>query len=112
LIRPDEKSTNANSPQIISLRHQDFGSEHSFKVASSTAGLLSARTNVYDTIENGLDVQGEINGEEATGVGQILTGNTGNSNTDGLAIRYTGEALPSQPNPPDLPQPETAMNQT
>ena len=67
--------------------------EHSFKVASSTAGLLSARTNVYDTIENGLDVQGEINGEEATGKGQILTGNVGNSNTDGLAIRYTGEAL-------------------
>ena len=53
LIRPDEKSTNANAPQIISLRHQEFGSEHSFKVASSTAGLLSERTNVYDTIENG-----------------------------------------------------------
>ena len=112
LIRPDEKSTNANAPQIISLRHQEFGSEHSFKVASATAGLLSDRTNVYDTIENGLDVQGEINGEEATGNGQILTGNVGNSNTDGLAIRYTGEALPGQPNPPDLPQPETAMNQT
>jgi len=45
-------------------------------------------------------------------VGQILTGNTGNSNTDGLAIRYTGEALPGQANPSDLPQPETAMNQT
>ena len=32
-----------------------------------------------------------------------MTGNVGNANTDGLAIRYTGEALPGQPNPPDVP---------
>jgi flagellin len=50
-----------------------------------------------------LDVAGEINGEEATGKGQVLTGNVGNANTDGLAIRYSGKALPGQPNPPDVP---------
>ncbi|MGB0807859.1 MAG: flagellin [bacterium] len=112
LMRTPEDETEANAPQLISLRHKEFGSQHSFKVSSTTQGILSTKSDVYDTIANGLDVAGEINGEEATGKGQILTGNVGNSNTDGLAIRYTGEALPGQPNPPDLPQPETAMNQT
>ena len=67
MIRPEEINTDANAPQIISLRHKDFGSEHSFKVSSTTAGLLSSKGDVYDTITNGLDVAGEINGEEATG---------------------------------------------
>ena len=111
LIRPEERTTDANAPQIISLRHQQFGSEHSFKVSSRTAGLVSTQSDVYDTIDNGLDVQGEINGEEATGKGQVLSGNTGNTNTEGLAIRYTGEALPFQPNPADLPQPGTQDDQ-
>src|SRR6056300_1382873 len=103
MVRFDEKSTDPNSPQIISLRHKEFGSEHTFKVATTTAGLLSSRADVYDTIENGLDVAGEINGEEATGKGQILTGNSGNSNTDGLAVRYTGLALPGQLPQADVP---------
>ena len=64
MIRFDEKDTDPNAPQIISLRHKDFGSEHSFKVATTTAGLLSSKSDVYDTITNGLDVAGEINGEE------------------------------------------------
>ena len=94
LIRPSEKGTNPNIPQNITLRHQQFGSDYTFKVSSSTEGLLSTKSNIYDTIENGLDVAGEINGEEATGSGQVLTGNTGNSNTEGLAIRYKGHSLP------------------
>jgi flagellin len=107
LIRPEERITDANAPQILSVRHKEYGSEHSFTVSSSTAGLLSTDGDVYDTIENGLDVQGEINGEEATGIGQILTGNAGNANTEGLSIRYTGRSLPGQPERPDIPQPQT-----
>ncbi|WP_218275347.1 hypothetical protein, partial [Pseudomonas sp. GP01-A4] len=38
----------------------------------------------------GLDVQGTINGEPATGSGQFLPGNTGNAKTEGLQIQYTG----------------------
>ncbi|MEC8254169.1 MAG: flagellin, partial [SAR324 cluster bacterium] len=111
MIRFDEKETSPNAPQIISLRHKEFGSEHSFKVATTTAGLLSSRADVYDTIENGLDVAGEINGEEASGKGQILTGNSGNSNTDGLAVRYTGLALPGQLPQADVPAQMTPANQ-
>ena len=40
-----------------------------------------------------------------------MSGNTGNTNTEGLAIRYTSEALPFQPNPADLPQPSTQDDQ-
>ncbi|MBW1740047.1 MAG: flagellar filament capping protein FliD, partial [Deltaproteobacteria bacterium] len=38
----------------------------------------------------GQDVAGTINGEAATGSGQVLTGDDGNTNTDGLSIRYKG----------------------
>ena len=38
----------------------------------------------------GVNVAGTINGEDATGSGQLLTGNEGNENTDGLKIRVTG----------------------
>jgi flagellar hook-associated protein 2 len=37
----------------------------------------------------GLDVKGTINGEPATGKGQILTGNSGNKYTDGLSLLVT-----------------------
>jgi flagellar hook-associated protein 2 len=40
----------------------------------------------------GLNVQGTINGEAATGSGMYLTGNSGNANTDSLKIRITGSA--------------------
>jgi flagellar hook-associated protein 2 len=40
----------------------------------------------------GLNVQGTINGEAATGSGVYLTGNSGNANTDALKIRITGSA--------------------
>jgi flagellar hook-associated protein 2 len=38
---------------------------------------------------NGLDVEGTINGEEATGVGQVLSGNKDNETTDGLKLRIS-----------------------
>ena len=37
-----------------------------------------------------MDVVGTINGEAATGSGQILTGNNGENNIDGLVIKYSG----------------------
>lgn len=40
----------------------------------------------------GADVAGTINGEAATGVGQMLSGNSGNENTDGLRIRVGAQS--------------------
>ncbi|MBW1802427.1 MAG: flagellar filament capping protein FliD, partial [Deltaproteobacteria bacterium] len=38
----------------------------------------------------GQDAAGTIGGESATGTGQVLKGDDGNVNTDGLSIEYTG----------------------
>ncbi|MBN1102068.1 MAG: flagellar filament capping protein FliD [Deltaproteobacteria bacterium] len=38
----------------------------------------------------GQDVAGTINGEAAAGSGRVLRGNSGNANTDGLSVRYSG----------------------
>lgn len=54
--------------------------------AASPAGENGAGTG-----QVGLDVIGTINGEAATGAGQLLTGNAGNANTDGLRLRITAD---------------------
>ena len=94
IIRPPSSTTDSHTPQLISLRHKKFGSEHTFQVASSTAGLVSNKSNVNVSVENGLDVIGEINGEESIGKGQIMTGSIGAGTTEGIKIRYTGESAP------------------
>ncbi|MBN2061388.1 MAG: flagellar filament capping protein FliD [Deltaproteobacteria bacterium] len=40
----------------------------------------------------GLDVAGTIGGESSTGNGQVLRGDDGNVNTEGLSVRYTGNS--------------------
>ena len=94
LNRPASSTTDSNAPQFINLRHKKFGSEHTFQVASSTAGLVSNVSNVNVRVENGLDVIGEIGGEETIGKGQTLTGGVGAGTTEGISIRYTGETPP------------------
>lgn len=80
---------------IPTVRHQDYGSRATFTVASSSGGVLSEVANVPFHVDNGRDVAGEINGEEALGEGQLLKGRDGNSNTARLTIRYAGEMAPS-----------------
>ena len=58
LVRPDQVNTGANQAQYISLRHREFGSEHEFSVASSEADLTGASKDTYNTVNNGLDVDG------------------------------------------------------
>ena len=94
LIRPYPPLTDGNAPQIISFRHKEFGSKHTFQVGSNTAGLVSNVSNVSVSVENGLDVSGVIGGEETYGKGQILTGAIGAGTTEGIRVRYTGESIP------------------
>ena len=95
LMREFPPATSSGAPQTITLRHKEFGSEHTFQAASNTAGLVSSVSNKSETITNGTDVSGEINGEEASGIGQILTGDTGADTVEGIKIRYTGETAPA-----------------
>jgi len=94
LMRPYPPGTSGGAPQAITLRHREFGSEHSFHAASNTAGLVSSVSNKNELVANGTDVSGEINGEQATGRGQILTGDPGADTVEGIKIRYTGETTP------------------
>jgi len=94
LMREFPPATSSGAPQSITLRHKEFGSEHTFQAASNTAGLVSSVSNIPETISNGTDVSGEINGEEASGRGQILTGSIGADTVEGIKIRYTGETAP------------------
>ena len=52
-------------------------------------------TGGKQTVNNGKNVSGTINGEAATGAGQILTGNADEANVDGLSIKYGGSATGS-----------------
>ena len=72
------------------LRHRDYGSAPTFTASSSKAGVISRDEGVLERPEPGLDIAGTIGGEGATGMGQVLTGMTGNENTEGLSIRYSG----------------------
>jgi len=94
LMREFPPLTDSGAPQPITLRHKEFGSEHTFQAASNTAGLVSSVSNIPETISNGTDVSGEINGEEASGRGQLLTGDPGADTVEGIKIRYTGETTP------------------
>jgi flagellin len=94
LLRPDAATTPNGQPLQINLRHKEFGSEHSFTAASKTAGLLSAKGDTSDWIQTGVDVAGEVNGEDATGRGQELTAGPGATTAQGVVVRYSGEKAP------------------
>ena len=94
LVRPDTGDSDGFAPQLLTLRHKNYGSEHSFQVTTNTAGLISSQSDVPDWIQNGVDVEGEISGEESTGRGQVLTGGPGAGVAEGIRVRYTGETAP------------------
>jgi flagellar hook-associated protein 2 len=71
------------------LTHNAYGAGHDFQVTQENNRLW---TDGDVAVTAGVDGAGTINGEEATGVGQVLTGNSGQPNVDGLAIKYTGTA--------------------
>lgn len=76
---------------VIGLEHNEYGSEHTFTASSSTAGVLSKVANVNEEAVSGQDIKGTINGEEAVGRGQVLTGKDNAPNVAGLAVRFTGD---------------------
>ena len=95
LVRPDTGASDGFAPQNLTLRHKNYGSEHNFQVTTNTAGLISSQSDVPDWIQNGVDVEGEIAGEEATGRGQMLTGDPGAGVAEGIQVRYTSESVPT-----------------
>lgn len=69
------------------LTHELFGAEAGFSIAQTSNAL-----GFTDASFIGTDVAGTINGQSATGHGQILTGNEGAVGVEGLVVKYTGSA--------------------
>jgi flagellar hook-associated protein 2 len=64
-----------------------YGSASKVELGSEPANSAFLALGLTDTVAaTGLDVAGTINGEAATGKGQILKGNHGNATTDGLSL--------------------------
>jgi len=88
----DITATDDGSGHLV-LTHDHFGNDYSFTISEDAATPSNKLwTGGDQTVNNGVDVAGTINGEAATGSGQILKGNEGESNIEGLAIKYTGTA--------------------
>ena len=86
-----EMTASKDGSNNLVLTHDNYGDVFDFTVTTS-ATLGIDDTNVVI----GKDVAGTIGGESATGIGQVLTGDTDNSNTDSLVIFYTGSATGDQ----------------
>jgi len=78
-------ATDDGSGHLV-IRNDDYGPT-SFTIAQETAEL-----GLIDSTYTGQSVSGTINGEAATGAGQVLTGAAGNPTTAGLSVKYTGTA--------------------
>ena len=79
----------------LTFASKRYGTGGNFTVASNFSSSTSNSgigPGGEGTTVLGVDVAGTINGEDATGSGQFLTGKTGNTNTEGLQIQYTGTA--------------------
>jgi len=88
----------------LTVEWVDLGGEGYLKMTSSSYGssskvetMASVTESAYSalgltegaTLHFGKDVEGTINGEAATGKGQILTGNEGNATTAGLKLKIS-----------------------
>jgi flagellar hook-associated protein 2 len=80
--------TASQNSQNLVLTSTGYGSASSFTITDSTGELWNTTPQKF----TGQDVAGTIGGEVATGSGQVLTGNTGNANTAGLSVEYTGSS--------------------
>ncbi|MFQ3587196.1 MAG: flagellar filament capping protein FliD [Fimbriimonadaceae bacterium] len=88
--------TASNDGGYLKITSKIYGTSGRFAVGSNVAAgpETSGIGGGVDGIKvDGVDVAGLINGEEATGNGQFLTGKAGNLRTEGLQVQYAGTAL-------------------
>ncbi len=88
--------TAENDGGKLKITSKKYGANSSFSVSSNleadwnTSGIGTEPADQYAIV--GLDIAGTINGEVATGLGQLLTGKATNTNTSGLQVLYTGSS--------------------
>ena len=77
---------------IVTARHKEYGNKTEMFIYSDTSGVLSQEGGNIERAVRGKNIQGTINGELAFGEGRVLRSQKGNRTTDGLAVRYIGNA--------------------
>jgi flagellar hook-associated protein 2 len=77
----------------LTIAGTDYGSAASYTAAYTAGGTNdgTAQLGFAAATYAGLDVQGTIGGNAATGHGQVLTGDAG-SDSEGLSVLYSGSA--------------------
>jgi flagellar hook-associated protein 2 len=79
--------TASRTGDSLTLTAKQYGAQGGFTVVSTQMAAANNTGIGTDPVSvTGVDVAGTINGEAATGRGQILAGNAGNANTDGLQV--------------------------
>ena len=88
----------SNDGGQLKLTHENHGSDYGFRVLSNRSIGGSTGIGTTSVEDFGVDVAGTIDGEVATGEGRYLTGDSGNTNTDGLRVQanLTAEELSTQ----------------
>ncbi|MCH7879077.1 MAG: flagellar filament capping protein FliD, partial [candidate division Zixibacteria bacterium] len=85
--------TQSGSTGVIRITSGEYGSNSSVSVILGSNDVLETLLGLKNANPVvGQDVAGTINGEEAKGSGQTLTGKTGNKTTEGLKLRITLDA--------------------
>ena len=85
----------AGTPGILVVRHKKFGSEHSFSVSSTKAGILSSDADMIESALPGRDVEGTIDGNIGVGRGEFLHA-AKNTEADGLVVKYNATSIIKQ----------------
>ncbi len=105
IVIEDQDAPTGDSQISLTLAYTDVGGSGTGTLDLGTIDQSTERDldlGLIDWTERGLDVVGTINGEAATGSGQLLTGDapgTGETTSiEGLSIKYTGTATGSQGN--------------
>jgi len=80
-----EEAAVSASGGVLTITSQKYGSSSQVRLVSGN-GLANLGFNADDE-DVGVDVEGTINGESATGSGQLLRGDDGNANTDGIQLK-------------------------
>ncbi len=84
------------------IQSTKYGSDSNVETLSSSENSAALDLGFASgTSTAGVDVEGTINGESATGSGQILTGDAGNENTSGLSLKITLTADDLNDNAPE-----------
>ena len=89
-------AASSNDDRLI-IEHENYGSHNGFSIETDLTQLGISPTNVA-----GLDVKGQINGQDSDGSGRVLTGPSGTENIDGLSLRVNIGAEDLDSDGPDL----------